>query len=168
VEYWISLTQIVQALVTSSAVVIGGIWAYIKFFHGRIYKPRMELDVECKTYFQKNDLVRLRVKVVLENVGLSRVLIDSKASAIRIHNISEMERTDSISERAVEAKWHRLGTFPLFDEHKWIEPSEVIRDYKMVEYTSTDPVFKIEAIVMTATQQWYGSYISATDSSDEK
>lgn len=139
---------------------IGGIWAYFKFLRGRIYKPRMELNVECQIYLQKDNLVRLHIKVVLKNIGLSRVNIDRESSAVRVHKVFEMEHADLISDKAIESTWYRIGTFSLFDKHAWIEPSETIQDQIMIECKSVDTMFKIEAIVMSATQQWYSSCIS--------
>ena len=120
----------------------------------------MELDVECKIYLKKDNLARLHVKAVLKNVGLSRVNIDKKSSAVRIYKVSELKYAELLSERALESEWCRIGTFPLFDEHTWIEPLEVIQDQKMVECEFVDPVFRIAAIVMAETQQWYSSCIS--------
>ena len=156
-DYWESLAKITNSIITSTAILIGGIWAYFNFVRGRVYKPRLELDVKCKRGLQANELVRLHVTIVIKNVGLSRVGIDTESSAVRIHNI--LKRDDLI--KALEPKWRRIGTFQLFVQHQWIEPSEIIRNEKIIECKSADPIFKIEAIVMSKTQQWYNSAISA-------
>lgn len=159
-EYWESIAKIFQSLITSLALLIGGIWAYFKFLRGRIYKPRMELNVECQIYLQKNNLVRLHVRVILKNVGLSRVNINRENSAVRIYRVHDLEYVDLIPDGALKLEWCRIGTFSIFDEHQWIEPSEIIDDQIMINCQSIDPIFKIEATVMSETQQWCSSYIS--------
>ena len=159
-EYWESLAKIGQALVTSTAILVGGFWAYLKFLRGRIYKPRLELDVKCKRCSAKGDLVRLHIQISLKNVGLSRVSIDGESSAVRVHRSVELKHAGLIPDVALESEWHRIGTFPLFVEHAWIEPSEVVQEHKMIEYVMTDPGFKVEAVVMAPTQQWYGTCVS--------
>jgi len=128
----------------------------------------MELDVECKTYLQENGIIRLQIKTALKNVGLSRVTIDGKSSALRIHRVSELQHADLMPDNALESEWYRVGTFSLFSEHGWIEPSEIVQDQKMIECKSNYPVFKIEAFVMTETLQWYSACISAKDLDDEQ
>jgi len=157
---WESLTKIVQSIFTSSGILVGGIWAYFKFLRGRVYKPRMELNVVCLPYLQKDHLVLLHVKVELKNVGLSKIKIDRCCSAIRIHRILKLKNQDLLKEKALESNWKHIGSFPLFKEHEWIEPSEVIRDEKILEFTNDQFAFKIEAIVMSEAQQWYSSSIS--------
>lgn len=163
-DVWESLTKIIQSIITSSAILIGGIWAYYKFVRGRVYKPRLELAVACKRYSQTNEIVRLHVTVVLKNVGLSKVNIDTESSGMRIYKVVG---SDFIGE-AREPEWARIKTFNLFEKHRWIEPSEVISDERFVECKSPDPVFKVEAIVMSKTQQWYSSAISAGGPDDDQ
>lgn len=167
-EFWVSLTKIVQSLVTSIALIAGGIWAYYKFVSGRINKPRMELDVECAQHITDGKIVRLNVKVSLKNLGLSKIAIDQESTALRVNKATIRNNSDANIDGVQEIQWNHVGTFSLFYEHQWIEPSEVIHDQKMVECMHNGDVFKIEAIDMTKKQEWYAACISALDDASNK
>ena len=162
-EFWVSLTKIVQSLVTTIALIAGGIWAYYKFVSGRINKPRMELDVKCAQHFFDGNIVRLNVKVSLKNLGLSKIAIDQESTALRVNKATIRSNSETEIDGVQEILWNHVGTLSLFCEHQWIEPSEIIHDQKVVECMPNGSVFKIEAIVMTKKQEWYAACISALD-----
>jgi len=159
-EYWVSLTKIIQSVVTFSAILIGGIWAYYKFARGRIFNSRLEVDIKCKRISSKDNVVYLNVTVTLKNVGLSKVSIDKNATAVRVYKIIELEHANSISDIALESKWESIGIFSLFEDHDWVEPYEVINEQKIIECRSITYSYKIESIVMSKSQEWHSSCIS--------
>lgn len=159
-DNWESLANIVQSVITSAALLSGGVWAYFRFVWGRVNKPRLELNVECDILFNSDNLARLHIKVFLKNVGFSKVSINNDESAVRIKRIIKIDNASFSSDRALESEWGVVGTFSVFKEHGWIEPLETIRDEKVVECKAVDAVFKVESIIMAKTQQWYSSCIS--------
>ncbi|MEM8639981.1 MAG: hypothetical protein AAGG51_14370 [Cyanobacteria bacterium P01_G01_bin.54] len=159
-----SLTKIIQSVITSLGLLIGGIWAYFKFLKGRIYQPRMELSVDCEVYSQQDSPARLQIKAVLRNLGLSRINIDSESSGIRIYKALERTAIDSMPADALESEWVRIGTFSVFDGQNWIDSSEKIRSEKIIECNSRGMTFKVDIIVMSDDQQWYSSCVSISNS----
>ncbi len=153
------ISKIIQSALTSIAIVISGIWAYFKFLRGRMYKPRIEVSVECKRHFSQ-DKMHLHIITTLVNKGLSKVDIDIDSSAMRL---SELANNNSTKEflQATPVKWSLIGTYTIFEQHGWIEPDEKIQDHMMIECKATNPIIKIECFLLAKKQQWYSSCVSA-------
>ena len=107
------------------AIVIGGIWAYYKFFRGRTFRPRLEPALEA-SILQIAALRHLKVKARVKNVGLSRVVIDREVSGLRVF---VYEPADGVATSKVgSVDWQRVRTVDVFKEHGWVEPGETIED----------------------------------------
>ena len=65
-------TDVASSIVTSLAVVIGGVWAYFKFIKGRTFAHRAELDVSPSLETSAESLY-LSVTITLKNTGLSKL-----------------------------------------------------------------------------------------------
>ena len=42
-----TLASVLQALVTAGGIIVGGIFAYYKFFKDRVYRPRVAIDLRA-------------------------------------------------------------------------------------------------------------------------
>lgn len=93
-NYWETVSNIIQSSVTSIALIVSGIFAYYKLFRGRIYQHKLELSVACKSYLEKDGLIRLHITTVLKNLGLSVVHIDQESSGLIIYGILENRYQD--------------------------------------------------------------------------
>jgi len=119
----LDILDALEKVSTILAIVIGGLWAYYQFFRGRTYRPRLETQVVGQIF---DDLrhYHLLVSSKLKNVGLSKVDLDRDASGVRIYScvvpadITEIE----------SAQWDHIATFPVFENHRWIESGETIED----------------------------------------
>jgi hypothetical protein len=67
----------VQSVVTVIALIVGGIWAYYKFFRSRTFVPRLEGSIDAKVAERVNGLL-LDVNIQLKNVSLTRLDIIQK------------------------------------------------------------------------------------------
>jgi len=75
---WARAKDFVQAFanVTQTlALMVGGVWAYFKFVKGRTFEDRLTPTVNGK-FVSINGSVYLIVTTLLENVGLSRIVLD--------------------------------------------------------------------------------------------
>lgn len=153
--------EIAQAILMSCAIVFGGAWAYFNFISGRVLKPKLESSIEMFHQKNKCSATRLHVKVTLKNVGLTKVNIDQKATGLRIFKIIDKVRLSGKANELFEAEWDRLGTFSIFDQHQWIEPSEIISECKILDLYTTSPCFKAESTIMTKKQSWFAVCISS-------
>src|SRR5438128_683810 len=114
-------------IVTSSAVVIGGIWAYFKFVRGRTFARRAELDIS-PALEQNADSLYLSVTITLKNTGLSKLPLNRDMKVIRLFGI-----VDEADRNLSPLKWKRILTFPILDQHDWLEAQETVTD--MVTYS---------------------------------
>jgi len=110
------------------AYLVGGTWVYFNYFKGRTHQPRLEVKVALlKINDQKPGL--LRVVAQAKNVGLSKVELSEKGTAVLIqgHDAS-----------SAVMDWKHLHAYPIFTErHHWIEPGVTIEDQLLVSVDAT-------------------------------
>ena len=115
-----SIADIAGAIVTSGAIIVGGLWAYYRFGKERTYRPR--LDVEMVGEWLTVDtrpLLLARVRVT--NIGASVVRLEQRGTGLRVSRIEQVDQPGPV-------QWQVVKVFPLFEEHAWIEPGETISD----------------------------------------
>lgn len=108
-------------------IFVGGMWAYYHFIKGRVYKHRLEQNISGKIIFS-DDVEYLVIKISLKNVGLSKIDIQQKGSALRVFACEEEKEVPN----TVSVKWQRLRTFPVFKKHKWIESKETVQEERLI------------------------------------
>lgn len=118
--------DIVQKLFTIAAITIGAIWTYFNFFRGRTYRMRLELTVSGKVVTLNGTDHRI-ADMSLKNVGLSKVEIEQKGSALQVLSYEAPVGTRDV----VSANWENLTAFPVFESHQWIEPGERIDEQRL-------------------------------------
>ena len=137
-------TATVYNIVTSSAVVIGGVWAYFKFVRGRTFANRGELTVSASLERSAARLY-LCITIVFKNTGLSRLPLNNNMKAIRLFGmVSQMDRGPG------ETEWERIVTLPILDQHEWLEAQETVTDtvvYRLPVSVDIHAAYRVEAIV---------------------
>jgi len=98
----------------------------MKFAKGRIFYSRLEADVSGEA-FVDDDHAILAVSIKAKNVGLSRFDIRQSGSGLRVSSVENFAPKTMIS-----AVWRHLGTFPVLEDHSWIEPGETIGEDRLV------------------------------------
>ncbi len=76
---------IINAIVTTGAITVGGIWAYDAFIAGRVNKAKIDIEQEVTSRLINNDFFFVHVSVALKNVGSRHVELregTSRAQAI--------------------------------------------------------------------------------------
>jgi len=117
-------------LVQIVATFVVGVWAYIKFFRGRTFRPRLELGVACQIVSQ-GDHRYLNTSIQLKNVGLSRLILKNKTTGLLIHCSLPAEAGQ---EDALEVRWLPSFTFvSAFSTHEYIEGGETINETLLLE-----------------------------------
>ena len=122
---WLAIDNI-EKVAMIAAVIIGGLWVYYNFFKGRTYKPRLEPIVSGKIFDQDGKLY-LITTAKLKNAGLSKVEIEQEGTALRVFSYIREQPTFT---DLVEVEW--LATFPVFLDHKWVEPGKGIDDELLI------------------------------------
>src|SRR6266571_1769577 len=115
----------VETLAKICAIIFGGIAAYWKFFKGKTFHPRLEPSVTARQLVGKDKRLYLAVVCKAKNVGLSRININHRASALRV-----LCPQGSWADDIVEVEWpsKALLAVDVFQSHKWIEGGETIED----------------------------------------
>lgn len=123
----------VQSLVTATAILFGGVWAYFKFANGRVFTKRLEPVIDGRIVsFGTRSIAVLRVSV--RNVGLSKVNIDEKRSAIEVWGYPAASYVPDFH------NWDgaKFGTIHTLTTHTWIEPGEMIAEDQIVTLPPTE------------------------------
>jgi hypothetical protein len=136
----------VNNVVTSAAVVVGGIWAYFKFIRGRTFAHRAELEV-TPSLDQSTGTSYLSVAVTLKNTGLSKLPLNANMKAVRLSGIA-----GDASDGLRRATWQRILTSPTLETHAWLEAQETVTDtvvysLHVLDVEGPRAVYQIEAIV---------------------
>jgi len=108
------------------ALLIGAGWAYLNYLRGRTFKRRLEPSVTGKTIRSKGLLLLSGVAQV-KNVGLSKVVIQQRGTAIEILALVKQTRE---SDTALGTE--DVDVLSVFKVHGWIEPGEVIEESFLV------------------------------------
>jgi hypothetical protein len=137
-----------------AAMVVGGIWTYLKFIRGRIYRPRLKPSVSGRIAVI-NGQPHLVVDMSMENVGSSKANIDQRGTGLRLFS-PELQPTAAPPD---EIKWMRLGSFPVFDKHGWIETGERIQDELLITLPPGRSAFKLELRVCVKGIEWQAKTI---------
>ena len=121
-------------LLTSLGIVVGGLWAYFKFFKGRTFRTRLEPKITAKIVNQGNTKI-LIASMELTNIGFTVVYLNPLTS-IDVYVINPVTPTELSSVKLGDSP----RTFPVFENHSWIEPEETIRDEIMLRLPNADNV----------------------------
>jgi hypothetical protein len=143
-------------------IIVGGLWAYYKFFKGRTFRPRLELSVSGKT-FRSEKLTHLMATGQIKNVGLSKLGLSQKGTALRILS------KEPIQSKAAPAivEWKHLVTLTIFENHQWIEPGETIADELLLVLGNAGyhKVVKVELRIVAGGIEW--NSLAIIDTEDE-
>jgi hypothetical protein len=136
----------VNNIVTSAAVVVGGIWVYFNYIRGRTFARRAELDVTAS--LEGATSLYLCAAVTLKNSGQSRIPLNERMKAIRLFAIRDP------SDEAIEvANWQRIMTLPILEQHAWLEALETVTDTVVYNLPQAQkggtrcPVYQVEVLV---------------------
>jgi hypothetical protein len=137
---WISA---VLALVQIAAIIIGALWAYYKFFRGRIFHKRAEPSLEG-TLVSAAESYGVRVKLTLKNTGSSDIPLRVTLLTLAAHKVGDVDEKGHLRWREV-ARAHAFRNDDGEPDHVEIESQETITDEVLIpigpDDTPNDEVF---------------------------
>jgi hypothetical protein len=142
--------DIISKIVPALAILTGGFWAYFKYIKGRLFYPRIELQINGELNII-NSFPHLLLKYQVKNIGLSKVDLDKEASGIRVMKYDPPDDSLEIE----SADWKPIGSFSILNKHNWIESSETINEsslYSITEMSNT--VYKVELRIVGKGKSW--------------
>lgn len=116
-----------KSLAEVTAIAIGGIWAYYRFFKERTHEESLDLIVSGNLRLIGNTTY-LTAVASIKNVGLSDVGINRQGSGLRVVKY-ESETGESEVHTVVDQS---LATFAVFENDQYIEPKESIQNQRLV------------------------------------
>jgi hypothetical protein len=164
-----NITGGIQSIVTASAVIIGGVWAYFKFVRGRTYRPRLAVEAEGqwlklgdaspprrgimrRTVLHATDVGTdvFHTRVRVTNIGASKVTLKQYGTGL---TVSLPARDRLQLEIPDEVRWEYIPlsqdaaqprTFEIFLEHDWIEPGETVVDDLLLDLQTRPAIVRLE------------------------
>jgi hypothetical protein len=136
-------------LVKIAAIAVGGLWAYIKFFKGRTFHPRVEPSI-IATIKRHEESPFLVVAVSVKNIGFTSFAFARDGLALRL-----FEARISGAPKPQRAIWRQLATMPVFQHHEWIESGETANDQVLIDLPANiDVIYKVEFRFLSERQIW--------------
>jgi hypothetical protein len=152
---WPKQIDTLSKIFTILAIVIGGVWSYLKFIKGQLFAVRLEPKVEGK-YVSDGERNHLLVSVQLRNtaaspVNLSKVILTQDGSGLEVFTYEARDhRPESHS-----VNWKSLVIFRVFEPHQWVESGEEIKEQRLVPLPAGDYLaFKLNLRIVTKKNAW--------------
>jgi hypothetical protein len=129
--------SLLSNLVTAVAVLIGGFWAYFKFFKGRTFSLRATIETSG-TWCTVDERHLLRFRVILKNTGSSKFTYLSAGTRFVVSRLTVLQG----EHRAGTVPWERIGAgHELFADRPnsgilhtwWLEPEESAVDEFLID-----------------------------------
>jgi hypothetical protein len=131
-------TAAFASIATTSAVVVGGIWAYFKFVRGRTFHPR--LSVEILGQWRNVDTGHpeayvFHFRVCATNIGAAKVTLKQYGTGLRLAFPSEQQPSppysfawEYVAVRKESNKFREFEVIEILKDVQWIEPGETASD----------------------------------------
>lgn len=154
---WASL---VQSIATTAAIVVGGVWAYFRFFKDRTYWPRLELSVTARA-IRVGDVPAYLFTTTVHNVGLSRVDVRPRGTGLLIESTTPPASPASAVEPLT---WRTDVALEVLAHHGWVEAGErIVEDHVVLAEDASRPLRATFRIVEDAKEpkEWSAMAIGA-------
>jgi hypothetical protein len=136
---------IIEAAATTVAIVVGGVWAYYRFFKDRVYRPRVQLGLDAGLVTKSNQRV-LVCRLTVKNMGNTQITLQHGGTGLRIWTPAAQATSPNAWVLVV---WARQVTGPILEAHDWIESDETVSDELVVRPPSDmGPGYLVEARVV--------------------
>jgi hypothetical protein len=150
---WIDNISPIKDAIQAAALIVGAIWTYFKFFRGRTFTPRLELNLACQV-IEESEHRYLSARIEVKNVGLSRVSFDKGTTALKSHWSLPPEVGQ---EDGLEVRWSESFTaVSAFGSQLYIDGGEAINETLLLELipVPTARAYKVVLEVNTDTTTW--------------
>ena len=136
--------EVAEKIITIVVLSLGTIGAYYKFLKGKIFRPRLQLDVGGRV-IEDGELTCLLVNLQLKNVGTSTVEFNREGTLIKVfyYGADYYEPTPHL------AFWQPLRSFRIFENIGWIESGEQTQDAVLIALPRKKEVaFRVDMTVI--------------------
>jgi hypothetical protein len=138
-QTWIN---VIGPIITAAVAVIGGIFAYFKFIKGRIFRPRVRINMSAEWIKSSaKDLLLARIEV--KNIGKSKISIKQEGTGLRVLVLA----ADQPAAPAATA-WERRKTCTILKGHDWIESDETVSSDTLLDLGIAPAPVKFEGRIV--------------------
>jgi hypothetical protein len=163
-----NLIDSIKSVVTTLAVIVGGIWAYLKFVRGRTYRPRLSVDVAGQWLKLDGASTRRRgivdkilgrpaadsarsvfqTRIRVTNIGASKVSLKQYGTGLLVSFPARLQ-----PEPPYDFDWDYVPkyrgedqpqTFEILKQHAWIEPGETVSDDLLLDLDRSPEIVRLE------------------------
>lgn len=126
------VSETIYRTVATVAIVVGGLWAYMKYMRGRTFAERLFLSLEGGLMGSRLavETQRLLVKCRADNIGTRRILFKPEESSVTLRAVVLQPAP---AEGAQRARWDEIATYPVFEKEPAIEPGESAEQNIIIE-----------------------------------
>jgi hypothetical protein len=120
---WKDVGDTVQSFVTAAGIIAGGVFTYYKFIKDRIYRPRLDLDIQAGTICV-DKISYLMCSLNVHNKGSTKLSISHAGTAVIVSPGIAAEEDFKVT------RWRKTESvyIDVFARHDWIESTETIHD----------------------------------------
>ncbi len=141
-----TLSDLVTNVITSAALIVGGIWAYFRFVKERTYRPRLDVSLSGQ-WIQVSDRRALLVRIAVKNIGASVVTLLQRGTGVKVQTVSDAPGSGLVG-------WDGDRVFEVLVPHQWIEPGETVTDELLVDPGTATP--GVTRILARLVWKWAG------------
>jgi hypothetical protein len=127
------IVQVIQAIATIVAIIVGGVWTYRLFVLQRLAYPHLKIDHSVTDLPLPENQMRLVVDIIHTNSG--SIKITPQYGFLKIYRLQDLpaETADQLNEPQPQDGEDNDGTWEILDNHAWkwdprtpliIEPGE--------------------------------------------
>lgn len=140
---------------TIAAIIVAGLWAYFNYFKGRVYRSKLKPAI-TGVVVPEGDQYSLLITIHLTNVGISKIDLQQRGTALRIYSCQKPNEINEVK----SAEWTHVATYPVFENHGWIEAEETIEEQRLVTIPINQQIaFQFALRVVSKKTEWNATSI---------
>lgn len=139
---WKGTVEVLGSIVTSGALIVGGVGAYLRFFKGRVFHTRLAL-ILTHSWMKQGGTLYLVLSVTAQNTGTSNVTLLQSEDGEHFLEVFGCESVPDMDKSEI-CRWERLQSLTPFKEEDNIEAGESIcEEYLIIVPNGKHVAFKI-------------------------
>jgi hypothetical protein len=124
---WVDTADGLASIAQALAILVGGLWAYFKFFRGRTFARRAEVTLATSGASSSAEEV-IRVDITLRNTGASKIELDQDLCVLYLYAATAADVRPGIN-----VNWgEHIVITQILADHGWIEAQEVVREEVLI------------------------------------
>ncbi len=151
---WSDVGNTVQSFATAAAIVVGGAFTYFKFVKDRVFRPRVDLELDAEVVVDRHGVRFVVCHATVHNMGHAKLAIrhdgagptEGTAIVVRLG-----EAGPGAGDATFWAEIDESVLIDVFEQHDWLESGETIRDEVVIRMSSDESsTYRVELWLVVA------------------